>query len=132
MSTEATVVNHGVLPIVNVSLEAYIKHAEVPDGITIEDQFGESKLSVGILRVEEPTYFQLYRLIFTGGRPFTKLDGAIVAHFAPRWAPFWKHYRFFRFAIDGNGLRQVPAENIEDDYWAARKELEKSEVKAHE
>jgi len=60
------------------------------------------------------------------------LDGAIVAHFSPIWAPFWKRHSFFRFAIDGNSLRQVPAENIEDDYWAARKELEKSEIHARE
>jgi hypothetical protein len=55
---------------------------------------------------------------------FNYLDIALVAHFRPKWAPFWNRTRIFRFkTFETSGgiiLRQVPAEDIENEYTKAR------------
>jgi hypothetical protein len=121
LSTQVKIVNEGVLPIENVSIEIYVKHAEISRGNVLNDDLaGDYTPPTGILRPGEPKITDLSRMIH-GDWEYYALDIALIAHFHPMWAPFWNRTRIFRFTTaklaNGNAiLEQVPAENIEDDY----------------
>jgi hypothetical protein len=117
-----TIVNNGVLPIRNVSLDIYVEHAKAND-VTVQDSGGSNfQPPTGILRPGEPITTNLAHMISGSGIIYSKLDIALIAKFSPIWAPFWRRARVYRFRNDKGAagisiLEQVPAENIEEDYW---------------
>jgi hypothetical protein len=121
MSTQIIMTNDGVLPILNVSFDVFIKRAVTAHGLArFNDLRGPNyEVPSGILEPGEPKTTEMAK-VFTSS-DYRELDAALIAHFTPEWAPFWHRMRAFRFTIvrhtDGTAeLQQIPAEAIEGDY----------------
>jgi hypothetical protein len=133
LSTQITIVNNGVLAIWDVSFGVFEKHAVV-NGIVMWDNVGNDyQVPTHVLRPGEPVTTDLSIIVgdtsahsmlhFDTQKQairYDQLDVALIAHFRPTWAPFWRRNRIFRFKTvktsEGTVLQQVPAENIEDEY----------------
>ncbi len=130
MTTEIEFVNHGVFPLRNVSFDVFVKHAAFSGKGSFDNGFaGLEKWLTPILRADEPVQVELGHAI-GGHTQYSECDLAIVAHYVPSWAPFWKRDRIFRFktVLDETGrnkLQQIPSGDIEIDYREAADEAER-------